>query len=273
MHINDFLEFEQHVFGDLYPIAHYDPYLIRYGEYAFALKMLNIHPNEEIIDIGCEANFFMLYLASMGARIHGIDLNPKVWITLRQRISLVEHTFKHSLNVSFNAEDATNLSAASGSFDKAIAISSIEHMFSANGHGDQLAVGNIARVLKPGGIAVITVPMSNGGAFTECPQGDKRFAGPYRVYTPEALHERFLNNSQLETVTVQYLAQTTPDSRYPNLHFFRFWMNELTPEERMKWAWANAIFATTFNPIITMEEGLSRLDTVNTALICLKKKT
>jgi hypothetical protein len=47
---------------------------------------------------------------------------------------------------------------------------------------------------------------------------------------------------------------------------------DLAPEERLKWAWANAILSTVFNPVISMEEGEERLETVNTALICLRKK-
>jgi SAM-dependent methyltransferase len=270
--LSGFLSFEQQMFGDSSPIAHYDPYLIRYGEYQFALEALNIHPNDRVIDVGCETNIFMLYLASLGAVIHGVDLDQGVWAPLWNKIRLVEQTVQRHLAVTFNAEDATNLTAAPGSFDKAIAISSIEHMFSTQGHGDQLAVGSIARVLKPGGIAVITVPMSNGGPFHETQRGDAQFAGPYRLYTPEILAERLLSQPQFETVSVQYLAQTTPDKRFPNVHFFHFWMNTLTAEERLKWAWANPILAAVFNPIISQEEGHARPDTMNTALIHLKKR-
>jgi SAM-dependent methyltransferase len=153
-----------------------------------------------------------------------------------------------------------------------IAISSIEHMFSERGNGDQLAVESIARVLKPGGLAALSLPTSNGGPFHEAPQGDERFGAPYRLYTPEAVEERILSHPELERIQLVYLAHTTPDLRYSHLHFFRFWMDSLTPEERLKWAWANPILATIFNPIISQEEGERRLETVNTVLICLRKR-
>jgi SAM-dependent methyltransferase len=267
-----FLEFEKKVFGDGLPIPIYDPYLVRYGEYRFALEMLPFHPGETVLDLGCEANIFILYLAYLGVRAVGVDLNRRLWKELRQKKEMVEQATDRKLEVTFKAQDATRLSLESESVDKVIGISSIEHMFSKRGHGDQLAVAGIARVLKPGGLAAITLPMSNGGPFHEAPKGDERFGAPYRLYTPEALEERILSQPVLEEVRFSYLAQTTPDPRYSHLHFFRFWTESLTPEERLKWAWANPILSAVFNPIIPREEGENRLETVNTALICLRKK-
>jgi SAM-dependent methyltransferase len=267
-----FLEFEDKVFGRDFPIPAYDPYLIRYGEYRFALEMLALRHGETILDLGCAANILILFLAYLGVRALAVDMEPQVWGELRRKKEVVERATGRKLKLDFKAEDATRLTLESESIDEVIAISAIEHMFSDQGFGDQLAVAAIARVLKPGGTAVITLPMSNGGPFHESPSGDAGFGGPYRLYTPEALQERILSQPELETVRLTYLAQTTPDPRYDHLYFFRFWMESLTSDERWKWAWANAILAAVFNPIISQEEGERRLETVNTALICLRKK-
>jgi SAM-dependent methyltransferase len=270
--LNDFLEFEKQVFGESFPIATYDPYLVRYGEYRFVLEMLPLHPGETILDVGCEKNIFLLYLAYRGVRALGVDLNQMVWKELRKRKKKVEQSTGRKLDLVFKADDATQLSLEPESVNHVIAISSIEHMFSARGDGDQLAMASIARVLKPGGLVAITLPTSNGGPFHEAPSGDERFAGPYRLYTPEAVEERILSQPDLAKVSLKYLAHTGPDLRYPHTHFFRFWMDRLTTEERRKWAWANPILADLFNPIVSQEEGERRLDTVNTVLICLRKK-
>ncbi|MEM8531560.1 MAG: methyltransferase domain-containing protein [Chloroflexota bacterium] len=279
---NDFLSFETHVFGLNSFIARYDPYLIRYGEYLFSVNALQsikgasetiplIQPGETILDLGCEQNIFSLYLAYLGAQIIGIDLNPQVWPALEAQQKKVEQATGKKLTLTFQAGDATNLSFAEESVDKVISISSVEHMFSSDGHGDAMAIESIARVLKPGGHAILTVPMSNGGPFHESPTGDANFGYSYRLYTPEALKERLLYHPKLETMRVQFLAQTTPDQRYQNTHFIHFWVS-LTPEERLKWDWANPIFASVFNPIIEEEEAKERPETVNTALVWLKKK-
>lgn len=269
---NRFLLFEKNVFGERFPIASYDPFLVRYGEYRFALDVLSIQPGETLLDLGCEANIFILYLAHLGARTIGVDLNPEVWAELEKKKQVVERSINQELEVKFKAEDATQLSLEPESVDKVVAISSIEHMFSEDGHGDQLAMQSIARVLKPGGLAALSIPMSNGGPFHEAPRGDRGFAAPYRLYTPEAVRERILSHPDLEKVHLYYLAQTTPDPRYEHLHFFRFWMDSLAPQERKQWAWATAILAGVFNPIVSEEEGERRLEAVNTALICLRKK-
>lgn len=266
-----FLAFEVYVFGKEFPIPAYDPYLIRYGEYRFALEMLALCPGEMILDLGCGASIFGLFLAFLGARILAVDMDHKVGKELMARKARVEQRIGSTLEVEFRAEDATHLCLEPGSVDEVVAISSIEHMFSERGAGDQLAIDGIARALKPGGKAVITLPMSNGGPFHEAPCGDARFGGPYRLYTPDALQERILSHPSMELVQLSYLAHTTP-APYKHLHFFQFWINSLSPEERWKWAWANPFLASVFNPIISREEGEKRLETVNTALICLRKR-
>ncbi len=267
-----FLRFQQGAFGENHLIAQYDPYLIRYGEYRFTLEMLSPQPGETILDTGCESNIFILYLAYLGCNMIGVDLNPQVWDLLRERKERVEAETGRDLQVDFQAQDATQLSLEPESVDKVIAISSVEHMFSDRGPGDRLAVAAMARVLRPGGLAVLTLPMSNGGPFHESPHGDAGFGAPYRLYTPEALEERILSHPELETVSLRYLAQTTPDPCYEDLGFFRFWMESLTEKERAKWAWAVPILTAVFNPIVSRKEGEKRLETVNTALICLCKK-
>jgi hypothetical protein len=121
-------------------------------------------------------------------------------------------------------------------------------------------------------LAAVTVPMSNGTPFHESPKGDARYAGPYRLYTPDMLAQRFLSHPLLESVNVSYLSNTTPDVRYAQMHFHQFWLQSLSGPERMKWAWAYPILASTFNPIIPSAEGLKRIETLNTALICYRKR-
>lgn len=268
---DEFLEFERKVFGEEFPISAYDPYLIRYGEYRFALEILSPQRGETIADLGCESNIFILYLAYLGVRVLAVDLNPLAGDELQQKVRRAEEATGHKLNVHFEVQDVTQLRIESESVDKVIAISSIEHMFCEQGYGDQLAMAHIARILKPGGLATITLPMSGGGPFHEAPNGDEQFGAPYRLYTPQALAERILSHPELEVVSLQYLVHTTPDPRYAPRQFFRFWTG-LSTEERQKWAWANAILATVFNPIIPQEEGDRHLEQVNTALICLRKK-
>jgi len=267
---SEFLSFEGKIFRENFPIAAYDPHLIRYGEYRFALENLSFRSGEIVVDLGCGYNIFGLYLAYLGAQILATDADPQVWKELQQRKRQIEEVTDKTLEVIFRVEDATKLQLESESVDKVIAISSIEHMFSEEGPGDVLAVQQIARILKPGGQTIITVPMSGTGPFHESPYGDEHFGAPYRLYSPEALEERILSCPGLKKVSLKYLAYTMPDPRYSSDQFIRFWRS-LSQQERTKWAWSCAILSTLFNPIIPEEAMETHLNTLNTALICLQK--
>ena len=267
----DFLAFERQVFGDPRPIALYDPYLIRYGEYRFILGSLPLEAGVDVVDLGCETNLLMLFLAIRRANVIGLDLDPALAQTVEERKELVHKVTGVEPSLQFVVGDATNHNLRPSSADVVVATSSIEHMFSDLGHGDQLAVDGIRRVLRPGGIAAITVPMSNGAPFHESPTGDERFAGPYRLYTPAVLAKRLLSNPELRTAQHKYLAHATPDPTSEDGRFHQFWL-ELTPEERLKWSWANPILSAVFNPIVGAEEEPGREAALNTALLLLQKK-
>lgn len=266
-----FLAFETEVFGKDLPIPAYDPYLIRYGEYRFALEVLELQPGEVVLDVGCEANIFGFFLAYMGVQVIGVDIDPLVREKFYARKELIEKATGRNLAIELRLEDAIHLNFVPCSVDKVLAISSIEHMFCVDGEGDRLAINSIARALRPGGLAVVTLPMSGEGGFHESPTGDERFGGPYRLYTPEAIEERILSHPEMDVVRWNYLAYTTPEP-YADLCFYNFWLGYLRSEERQKWAWVNPFLAAMFNPIVSKEEGERRLSAVNTALICIRKK-
>jgi SAM-dependent methyltransferase len=267
----DFLEFESAVFGDSSPIALYDPYLIRYGEYRFILDTIPFRPEQKVLDLGCESNIFMHFLGANDMRVVGVDIDPGAEALVEERRRLVEERTGKRVDVSFVCQDATQLELEPESFDVVVATSSVEHMFSDQGDGDRLAVDSIARALRPGGIAAVTVPMSNGAPFHEAPQGDERFAGPYRLYTPDTLRERIATHPALCCISLSYLTQRTPDRRFPETLFSEFWTGRLSPEARLEWAWANPILAAVFNPISSAEEGERTPNTINTALVALQK--
>jgi GT2 family glycosyltransferase/ubiquinone/menaquinone biosynthesis C-methylase UbiE len=267
----DFLSFETLVFGQPSPIAVYDPYLIRYGEYRFILDTVRPNLGDTVVDLGCEANLLMLFLGSRGANVIGIDVDSDLIRLVEERKELAHRATGIDPSVRFLVQDATDLKLEGDYADFVIATSSIEHMFSTRGNGDQLAIEGIASVLRPGGLSAITVPMSNGAPFHECESGDERFAGPYRLYTPEALRERLLFHPELEPLRVAYLAQTTLDPRYENMTFAQFWL-ELPADERLKWGWAHPTLSAIFNPILEHEASHGRESTLNTALLLLRKR-
>jgi ubiquinone/menaquinone biosynthesis C-methylase UbiE len=105
--------------------------------------------DEKILEIGCGRGFYINNLGRLlpKAKITGIDLNEKY---------LEEARKNQPANVSTLMADATKLPFKDQSFDRIIASEILEHI-----PDDKKAVSEMARVLKTGGVAVITVPNKN----------------------------------------------------------------------------------------------------------------
>jgi ubiquinone/menaquinone biosynthesis C-methylase UbiE len=75
-------------------------------------------------------------------------------------MSKLEKRWAKSRTIEFAVEDATQLSFPDESFDRVTCISAIEHV--PNG-GDSAVASEIGRVLRSGGVAVLTFPSANIG--------------------------------------------------------------------------------------------------------------
>jgi SAM-dependent methyltransferase len=268
----DFIIFEKAIFQDEFPVTVYDPYLVRYGEYEFTLSRLNFKPGERVIDIGCDTNLLMLYLSSMGVHVAGVDLERRrIESIVSQRIRVIQERTGKKCKLSLVWEDATLLPSFNDhSVDKVVAVSSIEHMFTDKGNGDSLAMKQIARVLKPGGRAVVTVPCEPGSSFAECRDGDQRYHGPYRIYTMDALRERLVESTDLSLEELKFLQYRCLP--YKNRQGFNVFYNQVLSEtDRKKWGWFTHSLASQFNPIVSKETALRDVETTNTALMLFKK--
>ncbi|MBU1998202.1 MAG: class I SAM-dependent methyltransferase [Candidatus Omnitrophica bacterium] len=125
----------------------------RYVEYPFVIKNLP-KPPARVLDVGCSGSFFPLLLASFGYESYGVDNRP---YPILNKIKFPNFTFIQS--------DIRKTSFADSYFDAVTAISTIEHIGIGGRYGmkddlegDANAVKEIIRILKPKGVALITVP-------------------------------------------------------------------------------------------------------------------
>ncbi len=117
-------------------------------EYPFVFQNLD-RATGPLLDVGSCASGLPIALASRGFTVVGLDVNP--------------YPFRHPYFRGVRA-DAMRMPFATGAFAAVLAVSVVEHI--GIGHygdplaerGDQATVREIARVLKPGGRALITVP-------------------------------------------------------------------------------------------------------------------
>ena len=136
----------------------FDPGMVtteRVVEYPFIYQHL-VGVSGAILDIGCVHSGLPIALASRGYRVVGLDFLP--------------YPYRHP-NLRAVRGDAMRCPFAAGSFGAVLAISVIEHIGIGHygdptgGVGDRETVREIARILSPGGRAILTLPF--GRALTD----------------------------------------------------------------------------------------------------------
>lgn len=105
------------------------------------VKFSQLQPGNSVLDVGCGTGVVAITAARRGAIVSGLDLSPQ----------LLEYADKNKIlanvNVDFKQGDVEALPYPDESFD--VVLSQFGHMFAPNA---QLAIDEMLRVLKPGGI-------------------------------------------------------------------------------------------------------------------------
>ena len=145
----------------------------RIVEIPFAIQTAAALPKgAKILDLGCTESPLPLQLSALGYAVTGFDFR--------------EYPYRHP-NLTFVQGDMTKLPFENGTFDGVMSISTLEHVgigFYSDpqevAQADKKAMAQIVRVLKPGGIFVLTAPY-----------GVKAQTGHQRIYNQEGLEDLF----------------------------------------------------------------------------------
>jgi SAM-dependent methyltransferase len=116
---------------------------------------LRIQPGDRLLDLGCGAGRHAFEAARRGARVTAVDLDQSELAQVTAIFAAMAEAGELPDGASGIAVrgDATALPFPDGSFDKVIAAEVLEHL-----PADQMAMNEIARILRPGGVAAVTVP-------------------------------------------------------------------------------------------------------------------
>ncbi|MDE2311867.1 MAG: class I SAM-dependent methyltransferase [Patescibacteria group bacterium] len=108
------------------------------------LRLLNPGPRQEILDLGCGQGYFARAVAQTGAKVLGVDLAGEL-------IRLAKA--QAGGNENYLVLSAEKLSGLAGKrFDKAVCVLALQNIKNLSA-----AVGELARVLKPAGRAVLVL--------------------------------------------------------------------------------------------------------------------
>jgi SAM-dependent methyltransferase len=120
----------------------YTPFFVKFM--AREISRLRLDDRPKALEVGCGNGFFSGHLARFGCEVTGIDLSPTA-------VELARKTYP---GISFLVHDlAEPLPFADSTMDVVWCSEVLEHLFSPLG-----TVGEIRRVLKPGGVFLCTVP-------------------------------------------------------------------------------------------------------------------
>lgn len=171
--------------------------IFRNLEYQFAEWAGDVQPGHKIADIGAGHTLFAPLLAQrVGFDLTSIDYDAyceEFQNALFERLGLK--------NARMLVADATQTGLPDASFDRIFAVSVIEHF---PGDGDIRFVREAARLLRPGGRVIITVPASPEFREDEAVQ---HYHGFERRYDAAAMQERLAGPSGLRLHRLCYMCK------------------------------------------------------------------
>ena len=139
-------------------------------------RLLPALPGPEVLNAGAGAGSLTLKLVDRGLRVTSTDYSPELceWT----RAALRERGAEEGNPVLVG--DLQRLDLPDSAFDAAVCAEVLEHL-----DDDAAALGELHRVLQPGGLLLVTVP-ANPYRY----DWTDRWAGHHRRYTVEGLRER-----------------------------------------------------------------------------------
>jgi SAM-dependent methyltransferase len=114
-----------------------------------------VRPGDRVLDLGCGGGRHAFEVYRHGANVVAFDLDPSELGPVTGMFGAMREAGEAGSQGGATAVsgDATAMPFGDGTFDRVIAAEVLEHVLD-----DQRAMNELARVLRPGGLAAITVP-------------------------------------------------------------------------------------------------------------------
>ena len=177
-------------------------------EFAYVWRQLALEPGARILDLGSPKDLAAMLARHRGYEVAATDILPEA-ISLSERYARAQRLDGRGAGrVHSEIQDGRALSYADGWFDAAYSVSVLEHI---PDNGDSAAIRELVRVVRPGGLVVVTVPFDrryretfvDGPVYERTPLDAERLFFE-RHYDRPALSARLLDQTGAELVDLQF---------------------------------------------------------------------
>ena len=114
------------------------------------LTHADLHSGQRVLDLGCGWAYGTNWARSLGCKVSGIDLG-------HDQLSWARRAMPGAIDLGLVRTNARQMPYADTTFDRAFSVEMMEHVFRPD---RPRVLGEIARVLKPGGRVAISTPNS-----------------------------------------------------------------------------------------------------------------
>jgi len=138
---------------------------IRYWEYPWAIINSKLTKPMRILDVGSGWSLFPMYLAKHGHHVDATDINKEQMTKISPFLAKIQ-----KVEINYRVQNAMQLDYADDTFDRVFCTSTLEHIEEeivngqdVNYHSrnlDIIAISEMLRVLRAGGLLVLTVDYS-----------------------------------------------------------------------------------------------------------------
>jgi len=127
----------------------------RAAEFAYVSRQLPIPHGGRVLDLGSPKDLAAIFARARGFEVVATDILPAAIALSRRYAAAQDLDGAGAGRVWSEIQDGRALSFSDDSFDAAFSVSVLEHIPQ---DGDTLAIRELVRVVKPGGLVVVTTP-------------------------------------------------------------------------------------------------------------------
>lgn len=180
----------------------------RVAEFAYVWRRLAGCRGARVLDLGSPKDLSAILARSLGCAVTAVDILPHA-IALSQRHARAQGLDGRGVGkITSEVQDGRTLSYPDNTFDAAYSVSVLEHI---PDRGDTAAMQELVRVVKPGGLVVVTTPYDRAyrETFVEESVYERQQVASEPVFFERHYDEAALAERLLDPITAELVDRET----------------------------------------------------------------